>query len=461
MISDKAITMRAKNYPKNPWGALQVLAAVAECGNARIPKEELLKANTENVVLFELLSLTYSSTNFFIRLSEDQVSDYADQKKKFPPKDGTGKSNYQRFRTLTERLSERKVTGNAAKEEVDEFLGDKSVTYLETLFYARVLNHDLRIGIQSGTIQKVFPDMYKVSRVSGEPTYYGCMLSNKQEGDRKQVLPCYADYKMDGIRITVVSDKRAARGFTRNGNSYEAVAELEESIHKSGFRGVLDVEIMAKNWNETSSLLRTKSNETEEWQERRRKELFLHVFDYIPLEDYYGDQETDMPLRKRRKIASKWVKKIKNPQIVMVKKKVLRNESDIVKFYRKALQAGYEGLMLKDPNGGYHVSRNASDRPSFWMKLKPEKDETVKIIGALEGTGRNRGRLGAFLCKSLNGKRKYRVGGGFKDVQRDEFWKKRKSLIGKKIDVLVQDEDGSNSDIIARFPRFKRFREDI
>ena len=78
-----------------------------------------------------------------------------------------------------------------------------------------------------------------------------------------------------------------------------------------------------------------------------------------------------------------------------------------------------------------------------------------------EGTGRNVGKLGAFVCEGLDDGRniKVNVGSGFTDSDRDSFWNDRSTLIGNivevRADAITQNQDGTYS---LRFPRFLRFR---
>jgi DNA ligase-1 len=78
-----------------------------------------------------------------------------------------------------------------------------------------------------------------------------------------------------------------------------------------------------------------------------------------------------------------------------------------------------------------------------------------------EGTGRNKGRLGAFVCEGTDDGRHIHVnvGSGFSDADRDSFWNSRDDVVGHLVEVradaITQNQDGTYS---LRFPRFKTFR---
>jgi DNA ligase-1 len=93
--------------------------------------------------------------------------------------------------------------------------------------------------------------------------------------------------------------------------------------------------------------------------------------------------------------------------------------------------------------------------------MKPFIEVSLEVREIEEGTGRNQGRLGAFVCEGVDDGRHIRVnvGSGFTDSNRDDFWSQRSDIIGSivevRADAVTQNQDGSYS---LRFPRFKTFR---
>jgi DNA ligase-1 len=126
------------------------------------------------------------------------------------------------------------------------------------------------------------------------------------------------------------------------------------------------------------------------------------------------------------------------------------------RFADASVEQGYEGNMIKDLDAPYECRRS-----SFWMKWKPTITVDLNITGTEEGTGRNKGRLGALICEGVDNGRDIRVnvGSGLRDSDRDEFWSLRTDLLGRIVEVeadaVTQNQDGTYS---LRFPRFVRFR---
>jgi len=80
-----------------------------------------------------------------------------------------------------------------------------------------------------------------------------------------------------------------------------------------------------------------------------------------------------------------------------------------------------------------------------------------------EGTGRNEGKLGAFICEGQDDglQIQVNVGSGFSDAQRKDFWDSKDTLVGQIVEVRA-DAATKNQDseevYSLRFPRFLRFR---
>ncbi len=130
---------------------------------------------------------------------------------------------------------------------------------------------------------------------------------------------------------------------------------------------------------------------------------------------------------------------------------------DVMRRYANdAVEAGFEGIMIKDMDAPYECRRS-----TFWMKWKPVITVDLTVVGFEEGTGRNQGRLGAFICEGEDDNRNIRVnvGSGLSDDDRVNYWDNADSLIGDVVEVaadaVTQNQDGTYS---LRFPRFVRFR---
>lgn len=118
----------------------------------------------------------------------------------------------------------------------------------------------------------------------------------------------------------------------------------------------------------------------------------------------------------------------------------------LIHFMQRAVAQGYEGIVLKTAAGPYEQKKSF-----HWCKMKPVHTVDLKVIGMVEGTGKHVGRMGALMCAYKD--KPVKVGSGFTDAEREEFW----NDIPQIIEVKYQELTNAGS---LRFPVFVRVRED-
>jgi DNA ligase-1 len=187
----------------------------------------------------------------------------------------------------------------------------------------------------------------------------------------------------------------------------------------------------------------------------------LALFDIVPLSEFQRG-ESVLGQRRRFNLLNSLrpaFDKIGNVDIVEWKEVDLDDyvgQMVFKQYMADAVDAGYEGIMIKDVDASYECKRSHS-----WLKQKPFIEVSLEIVDVEEGTGKNAGRLGALVCAGVDDGRSIRVnvGSGLSDHDRDEFWSGRDSLAGQVVEVradaITQNQDGTYS---LRFPRFLKFR---
>jgi DNA ligase-1 len=133
-------------------------------------------------------------------------------------------------------------------------------------------------------------------------------------------------------------------------------------------------------------------------------------------------------------------------------------ELQFKQYNKDAIDAGFEGIMIKDVDALYECKRSVS-----WLKQKPFIEVSLTVTAVEEGTGKNEGRLGALICEGEDDGKKIQVnvGSGLTDSQRAEFWNDQQALLGQiveiRADAATRNQD--SEDVWSlRFPRFLRFR---
>ena len=383
--------------------------------------------------------------------------------KQIPSTEGiTGAPNpYEEFDELLTRLSARKLTGHAAR---DAILG-MSLKFDSdewNLFLAPILRRDMRAGFSDRTINKVCKGTEYVI-----PTF-GCQLAANSEGRPEMVGTKWLEPKLDGARVLlVVSDDNTATCYSRNGKVFDNFPHVEQQVlsnvyairaylkTKGGF--VLDGEIMGKSFQDLMRQAQRKENV-------QTQDTVFNVFDILPLEDFKRGF-WNAQLRKRLAILTDMQPVFDAmPNVTRVDSQIVvdlsteEGRTTLHEYATEMVTAGFEGIMIKDMEAPYECKRN-----TFWMKWKPVITVDLPVIALEEGTGRNKGRLGALVCSGNDHGKDItvNVGSGFSDTERDLFWKQQEVIVGRTAeilcDVITQNQDGTYS---LRFPRFVRWRDD-
>jgi DNA ligase-1 len=361
-----------------------------------------------------------------------------------------------RFWALLEALRTRSVTGNAAREAIEE-LSQVFDSEEWNGLCRRVIIKDLRCGISEKTLNKI------LGKTEWKIPVFTCQLAtdsndhaNKMTGVKR--IEC----KLDGVRVLALCTKTAVSLFSRNGKQFENFPDIVEQVRRikghvsEATKGpfVLDGEIVGESFQALMKQAQRKSDV-------KTQDMTYYMFDVIPLADfergYWNAQQ-----HKRTAILETCKSEIEaEPNLrVMPGMDVdlgsAEGQDVMRRFANDAVVAGYEGIMIKSVDAPYECKRS-----SFWMKWKPVMTVDLNIVGFEEGTGRNAGRLGAIVCEGTDNDRLIRVnvGSGLSDADRDEYWHSRDDLLGRVVEVaadaVTQNQDGTYS---LRFPRFMRFR---
>lgn len=198
--------------------------------------------------------------------------------------------------------------------------------------------------------------------------------------------------------------------------------------------------------------------------------LVLHLFELV----YHdGADLMQRPQRERRELLKTLFRPTARVQMTEEIESTERAAQD--RFFRRAIRAGHEGLMAKDPDAFYEPGQ----RTEHWLKLKPAFETLdVVVTGGIWGSGRRRGLLSS-LVVSIRDKDEFKtvgkVGTGFsEETLRDLTAKLTPKIITTRghnveiepemvIEVDFQDIQKTNryaSGYALRIPRFKRERID-
>ena len=367
------------------------------------------------------------------------------------------------FLELGELLSTRKATGHAARDAISAAM-QKCNAEEWNGWYRRLLLKDLKCGTSETTTNKILKKMGAAGKLLLVPEY-SCQLAKdgaEMVDELKGVRLC--DLKLDGVRLNTFLDKELGTVIqrTRNGAQNDNFPQLVEALTKIlpylPESLVLDGEIVSASFQQLMKQLNRKKANT--------KDAKLALFDVIPMKDFLKG-EYKVGQRDRHKALldlEPMLRKATDSAVYVVPKVEIdfatpEGRAKMQEFNREALDAGYEGIMMKDPAAPYRTKRSEA-----WLKVKPwlTIDLAVKAVvpgnkgtkyehmmGAVEFEGEDNGRA-----------IEVSVGSGWSDEDREWIWKHRKSMpgiIGEiRTDAITKPQ---NSDTWSlRFPRFERWR---
>jgi len=417
-----------------------------ESDNSRLAKEKILADNRKNEELKRAVFLALDSfTQFYIR----KIPPYA-------PNKGAGKSLSWGMDQLKE-LSSRNVTGNDGIDHLKFILENVSETDAPVI--ERIIAKDLRCGVSSATANKTWP---------GIVYEFPCMLASGFEEKLVQKIkfPALAQLKLDGMRATVIVQDDKVTVYSRNGKVIDLGTHFDFVFTKlAGKEHVaFDGELLYLNKQgkpidrKTGNGILNKAVKGTISQEEI-KNVHIVLFDLIPLDDFLVGA-CPVPYSSRFDELVNRVSRV-SPQchhaykLSIVHTQEVSSMNAAEKFFAKQLQNGEEGIILKTYDNLWENKRSKTQ-----IKFKAELDCDLLCVDVEEGTGKNKGRLGALVLESGDGAIRVNVGTGFSDADREELWKNKP--IGKIVAVCYNARiKDKNSDVESLFlPRFLEVRED-
>lgn len=417
------------------------------------------------------------------------------------------------------------IEGKRAVEKkiliISELLG--SASGKEAKYIVRTLMGDLKVGVADSTIRDAiaeafFPDSKKemaekigeaydalndfaevlekaskgkkyieeIEITPGKPLNVMLAVKADSIGEGFEICgkPAAIEQKYDGFRMVISRSGNEIKLFTRRledvTNQFpDVVLAVKENVLGESF--VLDSEVVGfdgktgkyRAFQEISQRIKRKYNIEEII---KKLPVEVNVFDAV----YYdGKNLIDLPFKERRKIVEKIVKE---------KKKVIRpavqiisdNVEEVEKFYEDALNAGEEGIMIKNLNAKYKQGRKVG----YMVKIKPDvKDLDLVIVGAEHGTGKRGGWLTSYYVACKSGDKFLKVGkvsSGLKEKEEEgtsynEMTKMLKPLIIREENNIlsikpkvvvsvtyqnIQKSPSYDSGYALRFPRITKYRPD-
>ena len=248
-------------------------------------------------------------------------------------------------------------------------------------------------------------------------------------------FPCFVQPKLDGVRA-VGSNGLFSRARKQFAHLTHIVNELPSGI-------ILDGELYTNKltYQEIVGLVKRETLDVEALQ--KQQQIKYYVYDII----------NDKPYSERHRDLLVLFNKHSFNNIVLVQTESCSSDSHMKEMHHKYVEDGYEGIMLRNPNGHYKNSRSVD-----LLKYKEFMDDEYTVVGFREGDGLEKGCV-IWICQTEEGKTFHcRPRGTHED--RAIFFQNGEHYIGKKLTVRFQ-ELTSSDEKVPRFPVGICFRDDL
>jgi len=323
---------------------------------------------------------------------------------------------------------------------------DKDVQYLVSfgneLIYS-IVKKDLKLGIQGKTLNKVFG--------AGFIPEFNVMLAETYNNnvDGKEFI---LTEKLDGVRCVLIFQNGEPKFFSRQGKAIEDLVELTVQAKSLDKQYVYDGELLLDKNMPSKDLYRATVKVTS--SDTAKRGLIFNIFDRIKKEDFIKGYSDEKCIDRKKDLRD-------HLNIKEVKPLYIGNDIEqIAYFLEQVRKQDKEGLMLNIADAPYEGKRTKN-----LLKVKVFNTADVLVESIEEGGGQNKGKLGAVIVKFIGPDGKHyncKVGSGFKQDEREHYFKNPDEIIGKIIEIgyfeVSQNQD--NDAYSLRFPTFKHVRAD-
>ncbi len=395
---------------------------------------------------------------------------------------------------------------------------------IEAKYIVRTVLEQLRVGVAEGLVRDAVASAYKVSVDDVEnawnllPDFGEVAKVAKEDGEKglkkfklrlgtpfivqlaekspslKEAIEYYKkvllEYKYDGMRTLIHKKGSRIWLFTRNLENITAAFPDIVQLAKKQIKSddcVLDGETIGLDkktgkpvpFQQLSTRIKRKYD-----IEKASEEIPVDVnlFDIVYID---GKNLMDFPLEERKKYLAKSIREVTG-KFHVAKGLVTNDLKEADAFYKEALKAGEEGVIVKDLDALYVPGRRVA---GGWLKVKPVMENLdVVIVGGTWGTGKRAGTIGSLhlaIRDETSGKflECGMMGTGLKEKASAQAGSATLTEMTKLLKPLVEHEAGSlvkfkpkivievayeeiqksptyNSSYALRFPRFIRLRPD-
>jgi DNA ligase 1 len=406
--------------------------------NSRIEKEKILSANKGNQLFKDILQFVYDPF-VLTGLSTKKIEKDTKLNITFEIEDIWHAMKY-----LKENSTGKDIDIANIQHYINIHIGDEMQNFLK-----EIVTKDLSIGCDSKTLNKVFGDDFT-------PTFDVMLAKSYWDYENKVTDDFIITQKLDGNRCVLIKENGSIKMFTRQGQLYIGLNDIESEAQYLPDNFVYDGELIALNEDNLNSADLYRKTTSIVRKDGIKQGVVFHVFDMIPVKDFKKGYSSVSCWSRKAKLkydlqalSLLWIKEVPVEYFG-------NDKSQIIYWLDKMIAEGHEGIMINLAKAGYSCKRT-----SDILKVKRMQSADLRVLGFEEGEGKYKGTLGRM---NVNYKgNTVGVGSGFTDADRNYIWNNQSNLIGKIAEIQYFEESTNQKDnnaVSLRFPVFKIFRDD-
>ena len=375
-------------------------------------KKSIIEANKNNE-LFKKCLVFLLDSNIITGISDKKLN-------KFVGMSGTELNS---FEEVMKYLLEFNSGSDMDIGTVQGFIENQPEEYQE--FYKQMVTKKFRLGCDKKVVNKVIPGLI--------PTFDVMLGTPIEKCKIKPNESISISRKLNGTRTAFVGNKC----MTRQGKEYTGLEHIISDLKNMGYENMfVDGELLYKNkeglsdseaFQKGTGIAMSKSDD--------KSNLKLVVFDIFPLEEFRQGKSKLSYSDRKNTYLKQFAENLKNNPTENLELVTMVYEgtdhSQIWKWLDYAEENDWEGCMI-NLDTPYECKRVKT-----LIKVKKFFDTSLRVVGIEEGTGRNKGRLGAIVCKYYDNT--VNVGSGFTDEQRVYYWSHKDEILNHIVDVKYKE----------------------
>lgn len=345
-----------------------------------------------------------------------------------------------------EYLSRLRSMDDATLRQIKTLLDMKYPEQEEKELYMQLLSKTVRLGITGKTINKIIPNLI--------PEWEVQQAYPVDKYPLKVGTEFWLTQKLNGARATLYEGQLLAR----SGMPYKGLEHITDALswlRVAGFVADGELTLRDKGSLSDNEAFRVATGVLNS-DSVNKTVICYTIFDMIPVKDFDA-LKPQVTYKYRRDILNQFAERIADTDGAVKVLPVLyhgTDQSKIEELLEQMVREDKEGLMI-NTDAPYRRTRHKGI-----LKVKRFYTMDLPIIRCEEGTGRLSGTLGAFVLKYKENEVK--VGSGFTDEQREQFWNNRDDMEGLLCEVKYKEisQDKGTGLESLQFPVFVGIRTD-